>query len=404
MITIDRHYLLNKEFSYYRKLSPSDQKLFRNRIQEFIQSTSFEGRKGLVVTETMQVLIAATAVQLTLGFYVHYNYEHFKKVLLYPEKYLSHHTGQYHTGEMNTAGVIVFSWKDFYEGIKVDQDSRNVGLHEFAHALEFIDKADLGIDDYFAHAIEKIKTIGRQYIQRQPDVPFFRSYAATNTSEFFAVGTEYFFEAPSEFKRQMPDLYRLYTIAYRQNRELNVYNPYSTSSTDTLLLGQKGTKSGSQWMTFISLMLISVSGALVFWNQHYPNVVEGLPLPATYLFLVFNIGMFIYFFFQSHIGWYATFICIYPPIWKSILRWVLRKEPVFAIRVPLTDVFLIQLNDEHDNGEYSITCSYLDAGILRHTTVKRRRLLAFRHLFSAYYHQHQIAFKENGKVKKFPLT
>jgi Mlc titration factor MtfA (ptsG expression regulator) len=75
--SIDIDYLLQKDFSYYRKLPVESRELFKSRIEQFIKGTEFQGRQGLEVTETMKILVSATAVQLTFGFNSYYNYDHF---------------------------------------------------------------------------------------------------------------------------------------------------------------------------------------------------------------------------------------------------------------------------------------------------------------------------------------
>jgi Mlc titration factor MtfA (ptsG expression regulator) len=43
---------------------------------------------------------------------------------------------------------------------------------------------------------------------RNDQHPFLRKYASTNIHEFWAVCIEHFFEAPLEFRKQLPELYR----------------------------------------------------------------------------------------------------------------------------------------------------------------------------------------------------
>lgn len=221
------------EFPYFKRLDVKKRTLLCKRVEEFIRLTKFVGKQHLVVTDKMKVLIAACSQQLTLSFKKNYLYNHFDRILIYPAKYLSPFSKTHHVGEMNTAGLIVFSWPDFYDGIKLD-DNRNVGLHEFAHALEFMDIARQDTDERFSYALDKEFMVSYDYIKNRPEEPFFRSYAASNRAEFFAVATEYFFESPVEFSKTHPSIYALFCKIYGQDlRTTRVsFEPFISASID----------------------------------------------------------------------------------------------------------------------------------------------------------------------------
>jgi Mlc titration factor MtfA (ptsG expression regulator) len=238
---------LLSEFPYFKKLDVKKRELLCSRTAEFIKLTKFVGKQNLEVTDKMKILIAACSQQLTLSFKRNYLYNHFERILVYPEKYFSPFSKTHNIGEMNTAGVIVFSWPDFYNGIKLD-DNRNVGLHEFAHALEFIDIANKDTDDRFSYALDKEFMVAYDYIKNRPEEIFFRSYAATNRAEFFAVATEYFFESPVDFSRAHPTIYALFCKIYGQDpRPSQVsFAPYSSppvKEKGDLWFGYGGTES-----------------------------------------------------------------------------------------------------------------------------------------------------------------
>src|SRR4051812_28751237 len=115
--------ILWADFSYYNKLSEKEKTRFEYRVKEFMKLKSFEGRKDFIVTEKVKILISATAIQLTFG-HTYFYFEHFKKIIIYPDKFHSKYDNNYHVGEAHSMGVIVFSWKDFYQGIKNDTDAK----------------------------------------------------------------------------------------------------------------------------------------------------------------------------------------------------------------------------------------------------------------------------------------
>ena len=161
------------------------------------------------ITDEMKALIAGAAIQLTFGHPSIY-FTHFKRILVYPDSYYSEISQRYHKGEVNMGGLIVLSWKNFVEGYADNEDGRNLGLHEMAHALHLenaITNEEYGfLDDNVLRAwtdlcfseIEKMK---------EGKSDFFRAYAITNSQEFFAVAVENFFERPGEFHDWNPKLY-----------------------------------------------------------------------------------------------------------------------------------------------------------------------------------------------------
>ena len=211
---------LETNFRYYQALNIKDKLLFERRVQKFIDMKDFVARGDLqVVTLEMKTLIAASAIQITFGLPGIY-FSHFYRILVYPDNYYSTITHQYHQGEVNTRGIIVLSWKNLVKGYLDNSDGRNLGLHEMAHALKLVDA--IKSDDYnfmdpdSFYAFIKYSRIEMQKIADGED-SFFRSYAATNDYEFFAVAVENFFERSGEFVTYHPTLYRLLCELLKQD-------------------------------------------------------------------------------------------------------------------------------------------------------------------------------------------
>jgi hypothetical protein len=204
--------ILEKEFPFYKKLSAKRKAFFEHRTASFITNYKFLGHKGFVLTDQIKVLIAATFVMLTFGMR-RYLVSVFDKIIVYPDAYFSTINQEYHKGEYNPMmKAVVFSWDDFQEGFRIENDNLNLGLHEFAHVLYFHGlKSRDQSSVVFSDTYDKIK----QYIQ-QTEVRdklvqsnYFRIYAFTNQVEFIAVVLEHFFETPAIFKQEFPELYLL---------------------------------------------------------------------------------------------------------------------------------------------------------------------------------------------------
>ncbi len=210
--------ILAKNFAYYQWLSPEQQRTFERRVIRMVQQKDFVGR-GLKVTLAMQVLVAAAAVQLTFGL-PEIVLQHFKRILIYPDKYYSTITNQYHKGEVNPAArAIVLSWKNFVEGYALPDDSMNLGLHEMAHALEVENLIENDEYEFLPPAVwEQWRQQANAYRARMDSATdFFRAYAATNDQEFFAIAVENFFERPKAFKKNVPELYNTLVLLLKQD-------------------------------------------------------------------------------------------------------------------------------------------------------------------------------------------
>ncbi len=204
--------ILTKYFAYYQQLAPELKPRFEKRVARFIYGKRFIPRQIDKVTIEAKVLIAASAVQLTFGLPRDY-LRHFNKILVYPNDYYSSITKRFHKGEVNPRfGIIVLSWQSFVDGYINPRDSKNLGLHEMAHALRLeqflrseehppFDDATLERFDDYARNVCIDPSFSSQTL--------FRPYACTNEHEFFSVAVENFFERPQDFHAEMTELYQV---------------------------------------------------------------------------------------------------------------------------------------------------------------------------------------------------
>jgi MtfA peptidase len=201
--------ILSRHFEFYNLLPAKSKLIFEYRIRRFIDLKNFIPRDMDEVTEEMQVLIAASAVQITFGFSDVF-LSHFENIVVYPDQFFSNAGQREHKGEVNPrAQAIVLSWKHFTQGY-ASKEGVNLGLHEMAHALQLENivmnnEYDFLDEDHIKHwqqlASDEITKI------RSGESGFFREYAGTNHAEFFAVAVENFFERPVEFKAYHQALY-----------------------------------------------------------------------------------------------------------------------------------------------------------------------------------------------------
>ena len=200
---------LSTHFKFYQLLPTKSKAIFEYRVAKFIRMKEFVPRNMTHVTEEMQVLIAASAIQLTFG-YPKVFLSYFRYVIVFPDHFFSNGGQRYHKGEVNPkAKAIVLSWKHFVEGYS-KADGVNLGLHEMAHALQL---ENIVMNDEYdfldSEAIKHWQKLASVEISRiQSDTTsFFREYGASNHAEFFAVAVENFFERPEAFHDYHTALY-----------------------------------------------------------------------------------------------------------------------------------------------------------------------------------------------------
>lgn len=214
--------VLEKEFHYYNKLPDKSKKEFLKRLKMFYYDKNFVAKGGIKITERMKVLICASAAQLTFGL-DRLRLPHFHDILIYPSKYLNKRSGKMHMGEMNSQGVVAFSWEHIEKSLDDPSDGYNLLLHELCHALRF--------EDYYPneerHFLEQDDVNRLHHLFRKlqgpikdRSAPFLNKYAGANFEEFIAVAVESFFERPVEFDQKMPDLYNGIRLLLNQDPKI----------------------------------------------------------------------------------------------------------------------------------------------------------------------------------------
>ncbi|WP_298536022.1 zinc-dependent peptidase [uncultured Algibacter sp.] len=210
-LTKPQKLILRKYFRFYNKLSAKHKKYFEHRVASFIKDKDFIGRDGFEITEEVEVLISGTAVMLTFGFRDYY-IGVISKIVVYPKAFFSKTNQVYHKGEFNPMlSALVLSWEDFIEGLNIENDNLNLGIHELTHAIHINSLKERDISStIFSDSFKELK----QLLAEKPKLreklvqsDYFRKYAFTNQFEFLAVLTETFIETPQEFKSNFPEVY-----------------------------------------------------------------------------------------------------------------------------------------------------------------------------------------------------
>jgi MtfA peptidase len=199
--------LLSRYNPYYQSLSAEGRDRFLKRVLLFVQSKRFE-YIDMEAQESIPLLIGATAVQLTYGL-DHFLLDYFSTIYVVRNKYTYGQTATPYEGHVSQDGIYL-SWDDFTREYAEYGDGQNVGLHEMAHALTYVNfTSHEGRDPAFHDAFVNFSAVARPIFEsmKAGHTNILNAYAATNYQEFWAVCIETFFERSSDFSSQLPELY-----------------------------------------------------------------------------------------------------------------------------------------------------------------------------------------------------
>lgn len=206
----ERRRTLDTQFPYYIKMNEKDKEEFRNRVQHFITNKQFESVDNIVITEEMQVMIAATAVQILFKRKAYY-FSKFDTILISKDFSVQ-------LDRLRTNRSIQISWDEFKQGYKSIIDGYNPGIKIMAMALDL--EHQLGNNALFSEST--YKEFNRLYKQEAEKYILsgkskYDSYNKVDRSEYFAIAVEYFFERPEHFQANQPAMYLALSKLLRQD-------------------------------------------------------------------------------------------------------------------------------------------------------------------------------------------
>lgn len=216
------HQFLDKYFLYYQSLSDQWKRVFISRVRLFINSKNFFGANGFVVENRVKAMIAASAVQLTLGLKI-WDYDYFMDIIIHPGVFESNTTKLKQKGETNLSGFIQLSWQSFLKGYANVHDNINLGIHEFSHAFRFNSIRGNPQDYFVQHYFFKWLACAYEIFWKvkRDEQSTFRKYGGTNINEFISVCFEHYFENPQQILQNYPLLYYHTAALLNQYTEAN---------------------------------------------------------------------------------------------------------------------------------------------------------------------------------------
>jgi Mlc titration factor MtfA (ptsG expression regulator) len=220
------HRILSASVRYYSSLDESERERFQQLIAVFLSEKPIIGI-GCVVDDTSRLLVAASAV-IPIYAFPAWEYDMLRKVLIRPEAFDPAFDSSVTSpvaaeGMIGSAGlfngVMIISQPALLAGFAHPGLKHNVGIHEFAHLIDFAKGHLDGIPSTLPReCLRPWTTLVHEELSHaashhtgMPD------YGYTSETEFFAVASEYFFEAPEEMAVRDPRLYGLLERAFGQD-------------------------------------------------------------------------------------------------------------------------------------------------------------------------------------------
>jgi len=216
------HLVVTRFSRYYNRLSPADKQKFLFRTYVFHKTKRFH-YVDVQERPEMPILISAAAAQLTFGL-EKFSFNYFRDIYVLKDDY---HYGFYSRpfqGHVDHTGIYL-SWDNFLKGMAGMTPNCNVGLHEMAHALAYVNFITQTEEDKrFKKEFRNFSRVARPIFQamQQGKKNILGDYAATNYHEFWAVTAEVFFENPVRFRHELPDLYDAMARTLNQDPLANV--------------------------------------------------------------------------------------------------------------------------------------------------------------------------------------
>jgi hypothetical protein len=225
--------LIHDRVPLTRSLTESEWTRLLDLVHTFVQEKHFEGIDGLVVTDAMQVVVAALACLLILQLDVVKCYPRVRSIVLYPGTFVPRLPilTRYDplpepepTLGQSVRGAVVLSWERVVHDAGHVGEGGNVVLHEFAHQLDQEDGYVDGVPLLEAPSSTRVwaRVLRERFeeLQRAAEdgtADILSAYGATNRAEFFAVATETFFQRPVDMRNRYPDLYEELKGFFRQD-------------------------------------------------------------------------------------------------------------------------------------------------------------------------------------------
>jgi Mlc titration factor MtfA (ptsG expression regulator) len=211
--------VLEERFDHYDRLPPELRRRFEDDVRIFLAEKRISGVE-VAVTDELRILVAASAVTLSLGWPA-YEWDQLTEVLLYPDDFDRDYNfgGAERVGETHPWGSVILSVPALEDSFADPDDAYHVGFHEFAHLLDVdhshFDGIPPGLDA--ARRAEWVALTEKEMERLRRGKSVIDPYGAHDPVEFLAVAVEAFFEASLALRRRHRELYALLAHFFAQD-------------------------------------------------------------------------------------------------------------------------------------------------------------------------------------------
>ena len=211
--------LLLERYDHFERLPAPERARFEADLRLFLAEKRITG-VGVAVTDELRLLVAASAVTLSLG-WPDFEWDHLSEVLLYPQDFDRDYgfDDAELAGETHPWGTVILSVPALHESFADPDDAYHVGLHEFAHLLDVdqthFDGIPSGLDPK-RHG-EWLEVVEKEMDRLKRRKSVLDPYGADDPVEFLAVAVEAFFEAPLALRQRHRELYAILADYFAQD-------------------------------------------------------------------------------------------------------------------------------------------------------------------------------------------
>jgi MtfA peptidase len=226
------------------RFNPRERLKLRMLASEIIWRTHFFAARGLVLTEVMKACLATRIAIVIFGLEDPEQntsllwLRNWRELIVYPSAFRPHrqlvsqlggsplglvmHSDPIELGETSYQGPLIITWQDA-KPRALRRMPAQVLIHELAHKLDMLDGYSNGHPPLHASMDHQVwhDTLESAFLHLKRQVAKghkheLNPYAATSPAEFFAVCSEYFFEAPELLHTAYPDVYMQLCMFYKQ--------------------------------------------------------------------------------------------------------------------------------------------------------------------------------------------
>lgn len=229
------HSALPRWIPITERLPAQRRREFERLVRVFVAEKNWVGAGGLELNDEIRVTVAGYACLMILGL-TDFLYENVETIIVYPStvraplregNIFRQPLGPVSErppallGEAHLRGPVILVW-DAVKRARHPERGHNVVFHEFAHQLDMLDGSANGAPPLHSQSDYKLffEVCQAEYTALRAAAAsgtptFLDPYGATNEAEFFAVSTEFFFDAPRALRDHHPELYAILKRFFR---------------------------------------------------------------------------------------------------------------------------------------------------------------------------------------------